>query len=102
MTAIWQNDGSRWHLLTPTGFPNEATLHTLVEQAPHLLPLAGTPRLIVLGREVQLGSGRSDLLALEPSGCIDIFEFKLARKSESCKAIFAQVHDYYVNFEYVA
>ena len=26
MTAIWQNDGSGWHLLTPTGFPNEATL----------------------------------------------------------------------------
>jgi hypothetical protein len=41
MTAIWQNDGSRWHLLSPTGFPNEATLHTLVEEAPHLLPLAG-------------------------------------------------------------
>jgi hypothetical protein len=26
MTAIWQNDGSGWHLLTLTGFPNEATL----------------------------------------------------------------------------
>ncbi len=48
MTAIWQNDGSRWHLLSPTGFPNEATLHTLVEQAPHLLPLAGTPSTLRL------------------------------------------------------
>ena len=53
MTAIWQNDESGWHLLSPTGFPNEEKLHTLVEKAPHLLPLAGTPRLIVLGREVQ-------------------------------------------------
>lgn len=52
MTAIWQNDGTSWHLLVPTGFPNEATLHDLVEQAPHLLPLAGSPRLIVIGREV--------------------------------------------------
>jgi hypothetical protein len=43
MTAIWQNDGSVWHLLTPTGFPNEDTLHTLVEQAPQMLPLADTP-----------------------------------------------------------
>lgn len=56
MTAIWHNDGTDWHLLIPTGFPDEATLHDLVEKAPHLLPLAGTPRLIVLGREVRLGN----------------------------------------------
>ena len=56
MTPIWQNDGSSWHLLAPTGFPNEAKLHDLVAEAPHILPLAGTPRLVVLGREVQLGN----------------------------------------------
>ena len=38
MTAIWQNDGSGWHLLTPTGFPNEAKLHDLIEQAHLYLP----------------------------------------------------------------
>ncbi len=70
MTAIWQNDGSGWHLLSPTGFANEEKLHTLVEKAPHLLPLAGTPRLIVLGREVQLGNGYADLVAIEPTGRI--------------------------------
>jgi hypothetical protein len=32
MTAIWQNDGSGWHLLSLTGFPNEEKLHTLVEE----------------------------------------------------------------------
>src|SRR3989440_6046162 len=94
MTAIWQNDGSRWHLLTPTGFPNEATLHTLVEQAPHLLPLAGTPRLIVVGREVQLGSGRAGFIALEPSGRIAIIEIKLARNEEARRAIITQVLAY--------
>ena len=94
MTAIWQNDGSGWHLLTPTGFPNEATLHTLVEQAPHLLPLAGTPRLIVLGREVQLGSGRADLIAIEPSGRLAIIEIKLARNEEARRAIITQVLAY--------
>jgi hypothetical protein len=61
MTAIWHNDGTDWRLLSPTGFPDEATLHTLVEEAPHLLPLASTPRLIVLGREVQLDNGYADL-----------------------------------------
>ncbi len=86
MTAIWQNNGSGWHLLVPTGFPNEATLHTLVEEAPHLLPLAGTPRLIVVGREVQLGSGYADLVAIEPSGRLAIIEIKLARNAEARRA----------------
>ncbi len=94
MTAIWQNDGSDWHLLTPTGFPNEATLHTLVEQAPHLLPLAGSPRLIVLGREVQLGSGRADLITIEPTGRIAIIEIKLAWNAEARRAVIAQVLAY--------
>ncbi|MFL5624307.1 MAG: hypothetical protein ACJ788_01775 [Ktedonobacteraceae bacterium] len=94
MTAIWQNDGSRWQLLSPTGFPNEATLHTLVEEALHLLPLASTPRLIVVGREVQLGNGRADLMAIEPSGRIAIIEIKLARNAEARRAVIARVLAY--------
>lgn len=94
MTAIWQNDGTGWHLLAPTGFPNEATLHDLVEQAPHLLPLAGAPRLIVLGREVQLGSGYADLIAIEPEGRMAIIEIKLARNAEARRAVIAQVLAY--------
>ena len=87
MTAIW-------HLLSPTGFPNEATLQTLVEKAPHLLPLAGTPCLIVVGREVQLGSGRADLIAIEPTGQVTIIEIKLARNAEARRAVIAQVLAY--------
>src|ERR1700674_2828219 len=94
MTAIWQNNGSGWHLLVPTGFPNEATLHTLVEEAPHLLPLASTPRLIVVGREVQLGSGYAELMAIEPSGRLAIIEIKLARNAEARRAVIAQVLAY--------
>lgn len=94
MTAIWQNNGTGWHLLIPTSFPNEATLHGLVEEAPHLLPLAGTPRLIVVGREVQLGSGCADLIAIEPSGRIAIIEIKLARNAEARRAVIAQVLAY--------
>ncbi len=94
MTAIWQNNGTDWHLLVPTGFPNESTLHTLVEDAPHLLPLAGTPRLIVLGREVQLGIGYADLIAIEPGGRIAVIEIKLARSAEARRAVIAQVLAY--------
>lgn len=94
MTAIWQNDESGWHLLTAAGFPNEATLHTLVEQAPQMLPLAGAPRLIVLGREVQLGNGYADLIAIEPTGRFVIIEIKLARNAEARRAVIAQVLAY--------
>jgi hypothetical protein len=94
MTAIWQSNGTDWHLLVPMGFPNEATLHTLVEDAPHLLPLAGDPSLIVLGREVQLGNGYADLIAIEPSGRLAVIEIKLARNAEARRAVIAQVLAY--------
>jgi len=48
MTAIWQNDGTGWHLLVPRGFPNEATLHDLVEQVVNAL--AGNPAEAGLNR----------------------------------------------------
>jgi RecB family exonuclease len=59
-----------------------------------LLPLAGTPRLIVLGREVQLGNGYADLIAIEPTGRIAIIEIKLARNAEARRAVIAQVLAY--------
>jgi hypothetical protein len=37
MTAIWSNDGERWRLLAPSGFPDEASLQTLIEQSPQQL-----------------------------------------------------------------
>ena len=56
MTAIWQNDGTGWRLLAPTGFPDEQMLHDLVEETPRILPLAGNPRLVVVGKEVPLAA----------------------------------------------
>jgi hypothetical protein len=94
MTAIWHNDGAGWQLLAPTGFPAEAALHDLVEQAPQLLPLAGSPRLVVVGREVVLGSGKADLLAIEPSGRLAVIEIKLAHNAEAKRAVVAQVLAY--------
>ena len=94
MTAIWQNDASGWRLLSPSGFPAEAALHELVEQAPHILPLAGSPRLIVLGREVLLGGNYADLIAVEPSGRLAVIEIKLARNAEARRAVIAQILTY--------
>lgn len=74
MTALWRNDGSGWGLLAPGGFPDEAALHELVEEAPQLLPLSGAPRLVVVGREVPLGGGFADLIAVERSGRMAVIE----------------------------
>lgn len=94
MTAIWRNDGSGWELLTPSGFTVEADLHTLVEQAPHILPLAGSPDLAIVGREVPLGTGYADLVAVEQSGRPVIIEVKLARNSEARRAVVSQILAY--------
>lgn len=94
MTAIWHRDGSGWRLLTPAGFPAEAALHELVEQAPHILPLAGSPRLAVLGKEVLLGGNYADLIAVEPTGRLVVVEIKLARNAEARRAVIAQILTY--------
>jgi hypothetical protein len=94
MTAIWRNDGSGWRVLSTSAFPDEATLHTLVEDAPQMLPLSGAANPIILGREVQLGNGYADLIAVEPSGRLCVIEVKLARNSETKRAVIAQVLTY--------
>lgn len=94
VNAIWRHDSDGWKVLAPTGFPDEATLHLLIEQAPQILPLAGSPRLTILGREVSVGSGYVDLLAIEPSGRIVIIEVKLARNAEARRAVVSQVLAY--------
>jgi len=59
-----------------------------------MLPLAGSPRLTVLGREVRLGSGSADLLAVESTGRLVVIEVKLAGNAESRRAVVAQVLSY--------
>ena len=94
MTAIWRHDGAAWRVLSPIGFPDEAALHDLVEQAPQMLPLAGAPHLTVLGREVLLGGNYADLIAVEPSGRLAVIEIKLRRNAEARRAVVAQVLTY--------
>ena len=94
MTTIWQEEGGRWRAVAPTGFPNEQALHDLVAEAPDLLPLAGAPRLAVVGREVPLASGYPDLLAVELSGRLVVIEIKLAANAEARRAVIAQALGY--------
>lgn len=92
--ALWQNEGAGWELAEPAGFPDEATLHRLVAEEPRLLPLAGAPRLVVVGSEVPLGSGYADLVGMEPVGRPVVIEVKLRRNAEARRAVVAQALAY--------
>lgn len=93
--AVWAEDErSHWELLKPVGFGDEAALHDLVEANPGLLPLSGSPQLVVLGREVQLGTGYADLVAVEPSGRLAVIEIKLEYNPGARGAIVSQALSY--------
>lgn len=93
-SGLWTSDEGGWQLLAPSGFPDEKTLHQLVEEAPQMLPLAGFPQLVVLGREVQLGSGFADLVAIESTGRPVLIEVKLSKNAEARRAIVSQTLAY--------
>lgn len=94
MSSIWQTNGSKWTLLGPTGFPDEATLHSLIENAPQMLPLSGDPRLVIVGKEVYLNGNYADLIGIEPDGRIAVIEIKLSTNAEARRAVVAQVLTY--------
>jgi len=94
MPSIWKKDADKWRPLAASEFADEATLHDMVEDAPELLPLSGSPRLVVVGREVALGGGYADLLAVDQDGQLVIIEIKLARNAEARRAVIAQVLAY--------
>jgi hypothetical protein len=92
--AIWRKNADEWRPLLASGFPNEEALHDLVEETPGLLPLSGDPTLVVLGREVALGPGYADLLAVDGDGRPTIIEIKLQKSGEARRAVVAQVLTY--------
>jgi hypothetical protein len=94
MTRIWRDDGNGWTLAAPTTFTLESDLHDLVFNSPQVLPLAGQPDLVVLGREVRLGNGYADLLAVESTGRPVVIEVKLRNNAESRRAVIAQIMTY--------
>lgn len=98
MAGIWikqtGNEENEWKPAAAQPFPYEQTLHELAARNPQLLPLAGSPQLVVLGSEVWMGSGYADILAVEASGRPVIVEVKLARNAEARRAVVAQVLAY--------
>ncbi len=97
MAGMWTNTGDGWELGLVQAFEDEEELRSLIAENPQLLPLDGSPRLAVLGSEVQLGTGYADILAVEFSGRPVIIEVKLDRNPESRREIVSQII-YYAAF----
>ncbi|MDE0528981.1 MAG: hypothetical protein OXH85_09900 [Truepera sp.] len=94
MAGIWINSGAEWELGSPQVFQEEKTLHHLIQENPQLLPLAGSPHLMVLGSQIRLGSGLADILAVESSGRPTIIEVKLDRNPEARRSVVSQILAY--------
>lgn len=92
--TIWCKQDDEWRRLPASGFPSEESLHDLIAGAPSLLPLSGDPSVVVLGREVALGPGYADLVAVESDGRPVILEIKLGRNAEARRAVVAQILTY--------
>jgi hypothetical protein len=95
MGGVWTNDDDgQWRPLPATGFVSEAELHDLIEQAPSMLPLAGSPRLAIVGREVRCGREWADLVAVETdTGRPVVIEVKLAANADR-RQVLTQVLGY--------
>jgi hypothetical protein len=94
MTGIWSETEHGWRALSPVGFAQEQELHELIERNPGMLPLAGSPRLVVLGSEVRCGNGFADLVAIEAdTGVPVVIEIKLASNTDR-KMVLTQVLSY--------
>jgi hypothetical protein len=89
MAGVWSLGGEgRWRPLTATGFVSEADLHDLIEETPAMLPLAGAPRLAIVGKEVNCGRERADLLAVEvETGRPVVIEIKLASNTDRRRSL---------------
>lgn len=94
MAGLWTHSGEGWRSEAPLAFADESELHRLIAGNPQFLPLAGSPRLAVLGSEVHLGSGYADILAVEFSGRPVIVEVKLAKNPQARRGIVAQAIAY--------
>jgi hypothetical protein len=94
VTGIWHDEGKGLVALPAQPYANEQALHSSIERAPAMLPLPGQPRLVILGREVRLGNGYADLVAVDAdSGRPVVIEVKLAANSDR-RTVFAQVLGY--------
>ncbi|MBO2443804.1 hypothetical protein J4557_40400 [Actinomadura nitritigenes] len=94
MVGIWHETSGGLVALRPEPFEREQVLHDSIERGAAMLPLPGQPTLVMLGREVQLGNGYADLIAIEvETGRPVVIEVKLASNADR-RQVFTQTLGY--------
>ncbi|MFD0684510.1 hypothetical protein [Actinomadura fibrosa] len=94
MVGIWHETESGLTALRAEPFEREQVLHDSIERGAAMLPLPGQPTLVMLGREVQLGNGYADLIAVEAeTGRPVVIEVKLASNTDR-RQVFTQTLGY--------
>ena len=91
MTKITVWNGNEAELTERVYWENEAELHKYIADNPDVLPLAGSPKLTVLGNEIKLGAGYADILAIESTGRPVIIEVKMSWNYDSTMRIVSQI-----------
>ncbi|QXJ24618.1 hypothetical protein AGRA3207_005983 [Actinomadura graeca] len=94
MVGIWRETADGLVALQAEPFERERVLHDSIERGAAMLPLPGQPTLVILGREVQLGHGSADLIAVEAeTGRPVVIEVKLASNADR-RQVFTQTLGY--------
>jgi hypothetical protein len=76
---------------------NEAELNNLIKDHPELIPVEDLdvdPPLLVIGKDLVLGSGEVDLLCLARTGDLFVIEFKTGPQNTDFRCAIAQLLDY--------
>jgi alkylated DNA nucleotide flippase Atl1 len=86
--------GGTWRVPTTSSWQDEGSLHEILQVNPTLLPGITAPETVAISEFPIYGSGRVDILAVEPDGALTLCEVKLKRNPEIRRQVLGQVLAY--------
>jgi alkylated DNA nucleotide flippase Atl1 len=91
---IMRAAGGAWSVPTTSVWEDERSLQQILSENPTLLPGVTSPSTVTVQEFPIYGSGRVDILAIEPDGSITLCEVKLRRNPEIRRQVIGQVLAY--------
>lgn len=86
-----------WQELSTLNYNNEAEMQQLLAEDPNILPLEEIgydQSFVTIGKEVLLGTGMLDIMAVDAAGHIALIETKLRQNPEIRRTVIGQILDY--------
>lgn len=94
---ILTRKGENWQEMPALNYDNEAEMQQLIANDPNILPLKEIgydQPFVTIGKEISLGSGFLDALAVDAAGHIVLIETKLRSNPEIRRTVVGQVLEY--------